>query len=292
MARKNNLRVVDFFCGAGGFSEGFRQQGFQIVRGVDYWQPAIDSHNINHGLNDTIKNVLDYWGADSSDVEEINQLENTEFIIGSPSCVSFSMSNQAGKASKKAGVRLIESYLRVIAVKRNQRGSVLKAWYMENVPKSRNFVRNQYTFKHLNLSHWAELNGFHKDDIALNVRGEILNAGDYGAPQDRRRFIAGEWIETGEFVSPRKTHKFHKTVAEIRSEMPPSNTPTTNTTWVDPNYRSLKASTAQITDHFYDTGVYKIEWEKGRVLKNKPSLYGQNAFSRERTKDQPDYNSH
>ena len=25
------LKVIDFFCGAGGFSEGFRQMGFEIV---------------------------------------------------------------------------------------------------------------------------------------------------------------------------------------------------------------------------------------------------------------------
>ena len=27
------LSVIDFFCGAGGFSEGFRQQGFEIAMG-------------------------------------------------------------------------------------------------------------------------------------------------------------------------------------------------------------------------------------------------------------------
>ncbi|MBA7592141.1 hypothetical protein ES708_34318 [subsurface metagenome] len=28
---KSGLRVLDLFCGAGGFSEGFRQAGFEIV---------------------------------------------------------------------------------------------------------------------------------------------------------------------------------------------------------------------------------------------------------------------
>lgn len=30
------MRVADFFCGGGGFSEGFRQAGFNIVFAVDY----------------------------------------------------------------------------------------------------------------------------------------------------------------------------------------------------------------------------------------------------------------
>ena len=34
------MRVADFFCGGGGFSEGFRQAGFKIVFAVDKWEPA------------------------------------------------------------------------------------------------------------------------------------------------------------------------------------------------------------------------------------------------------------
>ena len=67
---------------------------------------------------------------------------------------------------------------------------------MENVPKSRDFIRTKYSFKQLNLAKWAEINGYKKNDIALKIQGEILNAGDYGAPQERKRFIAGEWVKT------------------------------------------------------------------------------------------------
>ena len=160
--KEKKLRVIDFFCGAGGFSEGFRQQGFKVIKGIDFWQPAIDTHNLNHGLNDTIKNVLDFWNDDSENVNEIEKLEDTEFLIGSPSCVSFSMSNKAGKADKTHGVKLIESYLRAIAVKKHKKNSVLKGWYMENVPKSRDFIRTEYTFEQLSLAKWAEKNGYDK----------------------------------------------------------------------------------------------------------------------------------
>ena len=183
------MRVIDFFCGAGGFSEGFRQQGFSIVMGIDYWQPAVNSHNLNHNLNDTVKDVLVFWGADSGDVEEIEKLEDVEILIGSPSCVSFSMSNRAGKADKTDGIRLVESYLRVIAVKKNKKNSPLKAWYMENVPKSRDFIREEYTFDQLNLSKWAINSGYKPSEIAVVVKGQMLNAGDFGAPQGRNRLL-------------------------------------------------------------------------------------------------------
>lgn len=279
MHTKGKLRVIDFFCGAGGFSEGFRQQGFQIVRGVDFWQPAIDTHNLNHGLNDTVKDILDFWGTDTADITEIEKLEDTEFLIGSPSCVSFSMSNRAGKADKKDGVRLIEAFLRVIAVKKNKKNSILKAWYMENVPKSRDFIRAKYTFGQLNLAKWAEENGFKKSDIALKVQGEILNAGDYGAPQERKRFIAGEWVSTGEFISPRKTHKEHKTVSGVRSKMPKVNEERkSRKKFRDPNYPTIKIGVQQLTDHFYDTGIYEIEWERAEFLKTNHPFMGKMSF--------------
>jgi len=276
---KNNLRVIDLFCGAGGFSEGFRQQGFKIIRGIDNWQPAIDTHNLNHGLSDTTVNILDFWSEDSADVDKIEKLKDVEFLIGSPSCISFSMSNRAGKADKTDGIQLILSYLRIIAVKKNKKKSILKAWYMENVPKSRDFIHTKYTFKQLNLAKWAKTNDFKESEIALRVKGEILNAGDYGSPQERKRFISGEWIKTGEFISPVATCQKHKTVIEVRNKMPKINEPKTKREkFIDPNYTNIKLGISKLTDHFYDTGVYKIEWEKAEFLKTNHPFMGRMSF--------------
>lgn len=41
------MRVADFFCGGGGFSEGFRQAGFEIVFAVDKWGPAVKTYKGN-----------------------------------------------------------------------------------------------------------------------------------------------------------------------------------------------------------------------------------------------------
>ena len=47
-------------------------------------------------------------------------------------------------------------------VKKHKKGSILKAWYMENVPNSKNYVQKTYTFEDLNLSNWAEKNNMNK----------------------------------------------------------------------------------------------------------------------------------
>lgn len=284
MASKR-LRVIDFFSGAGGFSEGFRQQGFDIVMGIDNWQPAVDTHNLNHGLNDKTMSVLDYAGPGT---EAIDGLPNTEVIIGSPPCVSFSMSNKAGKADKALGIRLIEAYLRVVAVKKHQPGSILVAWYMENVPNSRNYVNEDYTFADLDLTEWAEKQGFNPFGHALSLKnnGAVLVAADYGAPQKRERFVCGELVKDGRFLNPARTHsvggkdglKTYVTLKDIKGNMPSPRPKEVEGTWVDPNYPKLELSQSDITDHFYDTGVYAVEWDKARFFKLNHPFMGKMSF--------------
>lgn len=270
--KKNELTVVDFFCWAWGFSEGFRQQWFKIIKWLDYWQPAIDTHNLNHNLNDTPKNILDFWNEDSSNINEINNLENSDIIIWSPACVSFSTSNKWWKADKSLWIQLIESFLRVIAVKKHQNNSELLAWYMENVPNSQNFVYEKYTFEMLNLSKWAESIWKKPSDLALRVQknGEILNSGDFWAPQSRKRFIAWELCKTWEFIAPVKTHDNHKTLWEVLRLMPSpklKEATVKNKEVTDPNYWNLVLNANDLTDHFYDSWLYKIEWEMSEHLK-------------------------
>lgn len=278
---KSPFKVIDFFCGAGGFSEGFRQQGFDIIKGIDFWQFAIDSHNLNHHLSDTIKNVLDFWGKDSADVSDAINLPEAEVIIGSPSCVSFSMSNKAGKADKSDGVKLIEAFLRVVAIQKSKPNSVLKAWYMENVPESEPHIKKTYTFQDLNLESWALALDRLPTEVIIHIKGETLNAGDYGAPQNRKRYIVGEWIETAEYLHPEKMTQKAVTIEKVRADMPPPNlklAESADCSWHDPNYPSLEVGTNELTDHFYDTGLYKIEWEKAEHLKTNHPFMGKMSF--------------
>jgi DNA (cytosine-5)-methyltransferase 1 len=76
-------------------------------------------------------------------------------IIRSPPCVSFSSSNISGKADKNQ-VRLTEISLRIVAIKKYQPNSSFKAWYIENVTNSRNYLADYYTFNDLGLGDWAK----------------------------------------------------------------------------------------------------------------------------------------
>jgi site-specific DNA-cytosine methylase len=77
-------------------------------------------------------------------IDEIENLPNTEIIIGSPACEIFSSSNKSSSADKSLGVELTETFLRIVAVKKHQPNSVIKAWFLENVVNSKRNYRNIY----------------------------------------------------------------------------------------------------------------------------------------------------
>ena len=274
---KRKPQIIDFFCGAGGFSEGFRQQGFDVVMGIDNWGPAIETHNLNHNLNDKVKDVLDFGAS----IEEINNLPETEVIVGSPPCVLFSLSNKGGKADKTLGLKLIESYLRVVAVKKHQPNSRLVAWFMENVPNSKNYVRQTYTFRQLNLEDWAKANKIDPDSIALNgsVNGNILNTAKFGTSQKRERFVCGEIVATGKFPNLESfMTEQYRSIGLVKGKIPPPNLEETKKIYTDPNYPSLKFPANKITDHFYDSGIYENQWRNAKDLKINHPFMGRMSF--------------
>lgn len=181
------MRVADFFCGGGGFSEGFRQAGFEIVFAVDKWGPAVKTYKGNKPSVNVIQD----------DVIRISELPDDEFealvpdsevIIGSPPCQSFSHSNKSGNADKSIGIQLIEAYLRIIARKKFKQESVLKYWILENVPAVKQYIKEEYSAADLGL----------EGDFVLRPHDGAsgkYNAKYFGAPTNRERYLCGEFPE-------------------------------------------------------------------------------------------------
>ena len=46
------MKVLDLFCGAGGFSKGFELAGHTIELGIDAWEIATQNLKINHPTAD------------------------------------------------------------------------------------------------------------------------------------------------------------------------------------------------------------------------------------------------
>ena len=282
--KQNKLTVIDFFCGAGGFSEGFKQQGFDIILGIDHWKPAIQTYNYNFNKNFNVRDILEF----SKSIDEIENLVNSDVIIGSPPCVSFSSSNKSGKADKSLGLELTETFLKIVAVKKHMPNSKLKAWYMENVVNSKKFLKPFYTFNDLGLSTWAKKNGKSPNGVAIEIdqNSTIINSADYGSIQSRKRAIVGEIIKYKKLIIPPKSHKSkkeinglpnHKNLKYLFENFPSPFQKKSELLVNDPLY-NFTIPINQITDHFYDTGIYKNEWENSKYLKVNHPYMGLMSF--------------
>lgn len=287
MEEIKKLSVVDFFCGAGGFSEGFRQLGFNIVRGYDNWLPAIETYNHNFNLKSEKQDILNF-----NNIEEIEHIPNTEVIIGSPPCVSFSSSNKSGKSDKQSGLKLIKTYLKIVAVKKFQKGSILKAWFMENVPNSKKYLPASYTFEDLELSEWALINNHKPTDVAIVLKDNqhIINSANYGSFQARKRVISGEIISLGRLPIPIETHTASlenndtqmsewRKLGDLLNLIPsPNSNPENYDLIQDPIYSDISIPIESLTDQFYDSGLYWSEWNKSYEQKTDHPYMGKMSF--------------
>jgi len=281
----SELTVIDFFCGAGGFSEGFRQQGFKIVMGIDRWKPAIDSFNYNFGLECKPRDVLDF----ETSVKRIEELPDTDVIIGSPPCVSFSSSNKSGKADKALGLKLTKIFLRIIAVKKYKPHSELKAWFMENVVNSTSHLRRQYSFEQLGLKKWALEQGLNPKTIAVSLESNrsVINSADFGVPQLRPRVFTGEIIHKKKYVIPERTHRasnedsalpIYITQGYARNLLPKPNSLKSDEDVIDPLYPNIRIKQTELIDQFYDTGLHTCDWRGSKFLKTNHPYMGTMAF--------------
>ncbi len=119
--RENDVIVL--FSGCGGFSEGFRQAGFNIVYANDIWDVALQSHTLNHPK---AEHVL-------ADIKTLDEFPTAEIVIGSPPCQKFS---RAGRQDHIKGMELIQEFERVVKIVKP------KYWIWENVPQVAQYYKN------------------------------------------------------------------------------------------------------------------------------------------------------
>lgn len=161
---------IDLFCGCGGLSKGFELAGFDIVGGVDFNKPAIDTYNENFKKAKGI--CCDLLEMDESKIKDIfGDISNIDVIIGGPPCQGFSSANRYKIEGDDPRNKLFFEFVKFVDLANPD------AIVIENV---RGIVTKD--------------NGYAKDriyDIFENkgycVNHCILDACDYGVPQHRLR---------------------------------------------------------------------------------------------------------
>ncbi|MGY1792799.1 DNA cytosine methyltransferase [Geodermatophilus sp. SYSU D00525] len=160
------IRTLDLFAGAGGLSLGFAQaqKGFVPVQAVEIDPAAARTFKQNFGC-------LVHDGP----IEELSEFEPADVILGGPPCQGFSPLGKKRDADARARLNsLWEQYLRAVRVVKP------RAFVIENVPQFQKSAQ------------FAELLHLMATDPELSqyrFNFGVLNAADYGVPQNRRRGI-------------------------------------------------------------------------------------------------------
>ena len=180
------VKVIDLFCGMGGFSQGSKQSGAEVILAVDSWDKALQVHEQNHPKCKHLK-----WELGSKSpketwkdiLQEIGLHRDHLHIHGSPPCQNFSGANP--HRNHENGMHLVEWFLELIRVSR------CDSWSMEESSSKR----------------IGQLLNENK------IPWKLLNFQDYGVSQTRKRYIAGIGFNFEDF-----TRSHPKTLRQVFSQ--------------------------------------------------------------------------
>ena len=198
---------IDLFCGSGGFSLGFDNSGFKNIFSVEFNPEICNTYRHNFPSHNLIE--CDIKELSNERVKELTKDTDVDVVIGGPPCQGFSMAGNIGRRFvDDPRNSLFKEFVRVVSIVKP------KCFVMENVAML-------YTRK----------NGETREEIiqcfeqlGYVVKAEIVNASDYGVPQDRRRVLfigklTDNFMEVIDF--PEKTTGTKKTVSDAIGHFPP-----------------------------------------------------------------------
>ncbi len=156
------MKVISLFSGAGGLDLGFEKAGFEIAMANEYDKTIWSTYEKNHKaplIKEDIRNI-----------KESDFPTDIDGIIGGPPCQSWS---EAGALRGIADARgqLFFDYIRILRDKKP------KFFLAENVS---GMLANRHSEAVKNILQMFK-------DCGYNVSVTLVNASDYGVPQDRKR---------------------------------------------------------------------------------------------------------
>lgn len=168
--------VVDCFSGAGGLSEGFKQEGFELLLGIDMDKFAVSTFERNHGkaLQCNIENL-----TSNRIRKEIGSMHITVMTAGPP-CQAFS----------SVGIPKLKSLKKSIT-----RNSPLNKLYQEFLRLVHNLSPSFFVIENVGRM-FTMADGAIKNGIESQLKGKYNvnfyyeKVADFGVPQLRRRGLA------------------------------------------------------------------------------------------------------
>lgn len=166
---KKKYKVLDLFCGCGGISEGYHLAGFDIAGGIDFNEYA--TVTFKHNFKKAIVHNIDIASFPNEKIQE--EYHDVDVIVGGPPCQGFSSANRWQKETEDPRNKLFFEYIRFVQEIRP------KVIMIENV---RGLLTrdNGYAIKRI-----QDILG----NVDYNITYQVLDASEYGVPQNRKRAI-------------------------------------------------------------------------------------------------------
>ena len=221
---------IDLFAGAGGMSLGFDNAGFKNLLAVEFNKDFAETYKKNfprHNLIvDDIKNVTE------KQIYDIIKSEKVDVIIGGPPCQGFSSAGNIGRNFiDDDRNRLFKEFVRFVKIIKPRMFVLENVAAMERHNKGKTIKEIVSSFK----------------EIGYDIKYKVLNAVNYGVPQERRRiFIVGTLGENN-FQYPHEINKI-VTVKEAIDDLPKLENGEASEI---PNHTAMKHSTQMLEKMSY-----------------------------------------
>lgn len=245
------MDLISLFSGAGGLDLGFKKAGFNILLANEYDKTIWETYEKNH---DTKLIKGDICNISS------NSFPNCDGIIGGPPCQSWSEAGSLKGIDDPRGKQFYE-YIRILKDKKP------KFFLAENV---RGMLSKRHTDAVKNIVFNIEKAGY---DVFIH----LLNASDYGVPQDRKRvFYVGFRKDLNvDFKVPPKPYDFKLTFKDAIFDLK-------DTAIKGLEKNKTNGKNCKIANHEYYIGEYSpIFMSRNRVRKWEEQAFTVQASGRQ-----------
>jgi DNA (cytosine-5)-methyltransferase 1 len=228
------MKVASLFSGAGGLDLGFEKAGFRVVWANEYDRTIWDTYQKN--FPDT---ELDTRSIAEIDASEIPDCDG---VVGGPPCQSWSEAGALRGIKDRRGQLFLE-YIRILE-------EVRPTFFLAENVSGILFSRHSTAVTRI-LQRFT--------DLGYNVSYGLLNANNYGVPQDRERvIIVGYHASMGKFFKPPRQDEhgpnLKDAIWDLRTSVVPAGLPNTQ------NRRS------KVPNHEFMTGGFSpIFMSRNRV---------------------------
>lgn len=160
-----SIRTLDLFSGCGGSSAGAKKAGAKIVAAIDSWALATSAYRENFPKARVITKRLDNVAPRTLR----QRIGNINLLLASPECTNHTLAKGGGERSE-------ESRKTAFQVLRFAKEFKPRWIVVENVTQMRRWRRYKSFIGQI-------------EKLGYNVREQVLNAGNFGVPQDRNRLF-------------------------------------------------------------------------------------------------------